>query len=147
MTVFMCVYLHYRVNKQWDTSFEFSSVNSLDCWSFKTFNHRLNHSKIHTAHQDFHSLLFLFRQSSMVKPLWTGTFRKWAIFLNFNTGSFYLQQHLCENLSNVEPFFLFYIEPVMLGPHFIPESIFYTQSVMLSPRYTWVCVLYPVRSP
>ena len=49
-------------------------LNSLDCWSFKTFNNGLNHSKIHTARQfcDFQCLLFLFRQSSMVKPVWAG---------------------------------------------------------------------------
>ena len=28
MAVFMCIYLHYRVNKQRDTSFEFSSILS-----------------------------------------------------------------------------------------------------------------------
>ena len=38
---------------------------------FQNFNHGLNHSKIHTARQfcDFQCLLFLFRQSSMVKPV------------------------------------------------------------------------------
>ena len=58
-------------------------LNSLNCWSFKTFNHGLNHSKIHAARQvcDFQCLLFLFRQSSMVRSVWAGTFGKWAIFL------------------------------------------------------------------
>ena len=53
-----------------------SIFNSLDCWSFKTFNHGLNISKILTARQfcDFWCLLFLFRQSSAVKPVWAGTF-------------------------------------------------------------------------
>ena len=41
----------------------------------------------------------------------------------------------CENLFNVEPFFVFPTESVMLGPRSIPESVFYTQSVMLSPRF------------
>ena len=60
MTVFMCICLH----KQRKMSFEFSSILStvdLD-WSFKTFNHGLNHSKIHTARQfcDFQSFFFFF---------------------------------------------------------------------------------------
>ena len=29
MTVFMCIYLRYRINKQRDTSFEFSSILSI----------------------------------------------------------------------------------------------------------------------
>ena len=41
----------------------------------------------------------------------------------------------CEYLFNVEPFFVFHTDSVMLGPRFIPESVFYTQSVMLSPRF------------
>ena len=43
--------------------------------SFKTFNHGLNHWKIHTARQfcDFQSPLFLFRQSSMVINLYERT--------------------------------------------------------------------------
>ena len=41
----------------------------------------------------------------------------------------------CENLFNVEPFFVFHTESVMLGPRFIPGSVFYTQSVMLSPHF------------
>ena len=67
MTVFMCIYLHHRINKPRDTFFEFSSILSIVDLS-KTFNHGLNHSKIHTARQlwDFQNLLFLFRQSSML---------------------------------------------------------------------------------
>ena len=39
--------------------------------SFKTFDHGLNPSKMHTVSQfcDFRCLLLLFRQSSMVKPV------------------------------------------------------------------------------
>ena len=51
------------------------------------------------------------------------------------TGSFYLWKRSCKNLFNVEPFFVFHTESVMLGPRFIPGSIFYTQSVMLSPCF------------
>ena len=51
------------------------------------------------------------------------------------SGNEHLLKRSCENLFNVEPFFVFYTESVMLGPRFIPESVFYTQSVMLSPRF------------
>ena len=54
------------------------------------------------------------------------------------------------NLFDVEPFFVFYAESVMLGPRFIPESVFYTQSVMLSSRFIPESVFYTqsvVRSP
>ena len=98
-------------------------LNSLDCWSFKSLNHGLNHSKVYTARQfcDFQCFLFLFRQS-----VWTGT------------------------LFDVELFFVFCTESVMLGPRFIPESVFYTQSVMISPRFIPEPVFYTqsvVRSP
>ena len=33
MAVFMCIYLHYRINKQRDTSFEFSSILSTIAFS------------------------------------------------------------------------------------------------------------------
>ena len=54
---------------------------------------------------------------------------------------------LIENLFNVEPFFVFYTESVMLGSRFIPESVFYTQSVMLSPRFIPSPCFIPSRSP
>ena len=50
------------------TPFEFSSILSTVELS-ETFNHGLNPSKIHTARQFCECLLFLFRQSSMVKPV------------------------------------------------------------------------------
>ena len=65
-------------------------------------------------------------------------------------SSFHLKKkkRSCENLFNVEPFFVFYTESVMLGPRFIRESVFYTQSVMLSPRFIpSAFFLYSVRSP
>ena len=70
MAVFICIYLHYRIHKQRDTSFELSSI----LWTVdfsKHLNHGLNLSKIHTARQfcDFQCLDFLFRQSSTVKPV------------------------------------------------------------------------------
>ena len=37
------------------------------------------------------------------------------------TSSFYLWKRQCENLFNVEPFFVFYADSVMLGPYFIPS--------------------------
>ena len=88
----------------------------------KTFNHGLNHSKIHTARQfcdfvssfSFSAIYFLKRD-----------------FSNYS-----------ENLFNGEPFIVFYTESVMLGPRFIPESVFYTQSVMLSPRFIPKSVFY-----
>ena len=64
---YLCVYLHYHINKQQNTSFEFSSILlTVDCWSSKTFNHGLSQSKINTGRQfcDFQYLLFLFWQSS-----------------------------------------------------------------------------------
>ena len=66
------------------------------------------------------------------------------------TSSFDLWKRQCENLFNVEPFFVFYAESVMLGPRFIPESVLYTQSVMLRPRFIPESVFYTqsvVRSP
>ena len=98
MALFMCIYLNYRINKQQDTSFEFSSILStvdLSKHQLKTLNHDLNNSKIYTARQfcDFQCLLFRFLQSSMVKPAWVGTLGKWAIFFketSIITGSFYL---------------------------------------------------------
>ena len=56
---------------------------------------------------DFQRFLFPFRQLSMVRPVWAGTFGKWAIFLketSIITGSFYLGKLLCENLFNLEHF-------------------------------------------
>ena len=87
-------------------------LNYLDCWSFKTFNNGLNHSKIRTARQlcDFQCLLFLFRQSSMVKPVWAGIFGKWD-FYNYRWLLFLLWRRSCENLFNVEPFFVFRPSP------------------------------------
>ena len=55
---------------------------------------------------------------------------------------FYYEDFSCQNLCNVEPFFVFYTESVMLSPCFIPESVFYTQSVMLSPGFTPESVFY-----
>ena len=49
MAVFMCIYWHYHVNKQRRGHVVRILLNSLDCWSFKTFNHGFNHSKIHAA--------------------------------------------------------------------------------------------------
>ena len=46
------------------------------------------------------------------------------------------------NLFNIEPFFVFFTESVMLGPRFIPDSVFYTQSIMLSPRFIPESVFY-----
>ena len=68
MAVFMCIYyIIVQINN--GSLVVRVLLNSLVCWSFKTFNHGLNHSKIHTARQfwDF-QCLFLFRQSCMVKP-------------------------------------------------------------------------------
>ena len=55
-------------------------------------NHGLNLSKIHTARQfcDFRSLLFLFRQSSTVKPVWAGTFVLSGNETSITTGNFCL---------------------------------------------------------
>ena len=55
-------------------------LNSLDFWSFKTFDHGLNHSKIHTARQccDFQCLQsFSFSAIEYGTPL---KYWKWAIF-------------------------------------------------------------------
>ena len=66
MAVFLSIYLHYRINKQRDKSFKFSSI--LSTVDLQNINHGLNRWKSHAAHQfrDFQCLLFLFRQSSMV---------------------------------------------------------------------------------
>ena len=66
MAVFICIYLHYSTYK-YKTAGQVVRIllNSLDSWSFNTFNHGLNHSKIHIARQlcGFQCILFLFRQS------------------------------------------------------------------------------------
>ena len=51
-----------------------------------------------------------------------------------NTIQLVHRDHLVGN-RHLVPFFVFYTEFVMLGPHFRPESIFSTQFVMLSPRF------------
>ena len=51
----------------------------------------------------------------------------WRPFFSLQT---FLSKCLCENLFNVEPFFVSYTESVMLGPRFIPESVFYTRSIV-----------------
>ena len=55
-----CSFALLVLNKQRDTSFETIILNSLDCWSFKTFNHGLNHSKIYTARQFVTFSVFFF---------------------------------------------------------------------------------------
>ena len=144
--VFRCSYFHYCINKQWDTNFpQFSQM--LMGWIIRKFIQLVNFVTF--------SVFFfsLFWQSSMVKSVWPGTFRKWALFLketSIITCCFYLWKRLCENLFNIEPFFMFYTEPIMLGPRFMPESVFYTQCVMLAPRFIPQSVFYTqsiVRSP
>ena len=104
-----------RINKQRDKSFVFSSILStvdlskhlITAWIIRKFIQLVNFVT-------FRVFFFFFgNRSSMVKPVWAGSFGKWE-FIQCRT---------------------FYTESVMLGPRFIPESVFYTQSVMLSPRF------------
>ena len=72
MAVFMCLFtLSYKMNKQRDTSLKFCSILSTVDLSKHLLNHGLNHSKFHTVRQfcDFQCLLFLYWQSSVVKPV------------------------------------------------------------------------------
>ena len=61
MVAFMCIYWHYRINKQ-------RHPGTCHLNSLKTFNHGLSHSKLHAPRQfcDSQCLLFLFQQLSMV---------------------------------------------------------------------------------
>ena len=64
---YVCLFiLHDRINSATRRS---NSPQFSRLLNFQTFNHGLNHSKIHTARQFCECLLFLFRQSSMVKPV------------------------------------------------------------------------------
>ena len=135
MAVFMCTYLIHTAGHVVRIR-----LNSLDCWSFKTFHHGLKHSKIHTAR---HWLSVSSISFSAIEYGWTwmsGHFREMR--LSIITGSFYLWKRSCENLFNEEPFFVFHTESVMLGLRFIPGSVFYTQSIMLSPRFIPESVFY-----
>ena len=123
--LYVFIYIIARINRQRDKSFEFSSILStvdlskhlpvITAWIIRKFIQLVNVVTF--------SVFFFFfgNWSSMVKPVWAGSFGKWA-------ASIY-KKRSCENIFNVEPFFVFYPESVMLGPCFIPESIFYTQSV------------------
>ena len=83
MAVLMCVYLHYpdyRINKQRDKSFEFSSIIStvdlskhlITAWIIRKFIQLVNFVA-------FSVFFFLFgNRSSMVKSVWAGSFGKWA---------------------------------------------------------------------
>ena len=95
MPVFMYFYLHYRVNKQRDTSFKLSPTP----WTVDLSKHLITAWIIQKFMQLDNFVTFsvfffpLVRQSSMVKPVWAGTFGKWAIFLketSIITGNFYL---------------------------------------------------------
>ena len=78
----------------------------------------------------------------MVKPVLAGSFGKLA-------ASIY-KKRSCENLFNLEPFFVFYTESVMLGARFIPSPYFIPSpwSVVRRPQsifYTdrsadWLCL-------
>jgi len=87
-----------HINKEQNTSFEFSSIlltvdrlkHLIMAWIIQKFIQLVNFVTF--------NVLF-FWQSSMVKPVWVGTFGKRAIHLI--TGSFYLQKCSCENLFYV----------------------------------------------
>ena len=71
MTVFtgMCVYLHYRMNKQRDTSFEFSSILSTDDLSNHLIMAQIIRKCIQLVNFETFRVFFFFRQLSMVKPV------------------------------------------------------------------------------
>ena len=70
----MCIYLHYRINKQRDTSFELSSIfltvdlseHLIMAWIIQKFIQLVNFVTNNDVKFVF---LFLLRQSSMVKPV------------------------------------------------------------------------------
>ena len=78
----MCIYLHYRINKQRDTLFKFSSILStvdlsehlITAWVIKKFIQLVSFVTNNNVKYVFS---FLLRQSSMVKPVWADTFEKW----------------------------------------------------------------------
>ena len=126
---YLCVFIYIiaRINiKQRDKSFEFSSILSTVDLSKHLITAWIIRKLIQLVNFVTFSVIFFFfgNRSSMVKPVWAGSFGKWAASIRS-----------CENLFNVEPLFVFYTESVMLGPRFIPQSVFYTQSVMLSPHF------------
>ena len=101
MTLFMFIYWHYRISKQCWGHVVRILLKADDCWSFKTFNHPLNHSKIHAARQfcDFQCLSAIEYDLTWI---W-GHFQKMGYFLTrdfYNiTGSFY--KNICARIYSL----------------------------------------------
>ena len=83
MTVLMCIlyailYLHYRINKQQDPSFEFSSILSTIDLSKYFIKALIIRKFIQLVNFVTFSVFFFFfgNRSSMVKPVWAGSSRE-----------------------------------------------------------------------